>query len=338
MTIRQQDIHEFASTFELADQFKCTRILITGGTGLIGSTLVECLLALDKDIHITLPVRSEKKAKMIYGEKSSTLNIIECDLLNFLSNLNGYFDHIFHCASPTSGKYVVENQVETFTLAFDSTRSILEFCKHRSVKSFVYLSSLEYYGEIPDARVITEDVLGYVDHTSPRSCYPLGKRTAEYLCNAYAKEYMVPVKIARLTQTFGAGVAADDNRVFAQFARSVINESDIVLHTQGKSSKPYCYTTDCVSATLYIALRGKRGEAYNVANESTYISIADMAHFLRDNFNPAIKVKIEEHNEMGYAAVTKLNLSTKKLLSLGWKPKLGLKEMYNRLIESLRKE
>ena len=145
------------------------------------------------------------------------------------------------------------------------------------------MSSLEYYGQNFDDKIITEEVQGYVDNTAARSSYPLGKRAAEYLCAAYSQQYGVNVKIARLTQTFGAGVAADDNRVFAQFARSIICETDIVLHTKGDSAKPYCYTIDCVSAILYILLKGNNGEAYNVANSETYISIREMAEFLRDN-------------------------------------------------------
>ena len=158
------------------------------------------------------------------------------------------------------------------------------------------------------------------------------------MCTSYAKEYGVPVKIARLTQTFGAGVSAEDNRVFAQFARSIIEGNDIVLHTKGESAKPYCYTTDCVSAILYILLKGKDGEAYNVANQDTYISIKDMALFLKENFNSNIDVIVEEHPEMGYAPVTRLNLLSEKLMSLGWKPSYNLYEMFERLINSLKED
>ena len=180
--------------------------------------------------------------------------------------------------------------------------------------------------------------MGYIDATSPRSCYPLGKRAAEYLCTAYAAEYDVPVKIARLTQTFGAGVSTKDNRVFAQFARSIIEGRNIVMHTKGESAKPYCYTTDCVSAILYILLRGKNGEAYNVANQDTYISIKDMALYLKKNFNPHIDVIVEEHPEMGDAPITKLNLSAEKLMNLGWKPRYDLHQMFEHLIKALKEK
>lgn len=316
-------------------KIKEASFLITGSTGLIGSTLVQSLLAMDKNIRITVPVRSKSKAEAMYGGFFSRLNVVECDLLEYCNSIKGDFDYIIHCASPTAGSFMNEHPVETYELAVESTRALLRYACNHKVKGVVYVSSLEYYGQNFDDNIITEDFQGFVDATSARSSYPMGKRAAEYLCVAYAKEYGVPVKIARLTQTFGAGVSAGDNRVFAQFARSVISGTDIVMHTKGESAKPYCYTTDCASAILTILLRGKDGEAYNVANQDTYISIREMAEFLRDNFNPDIKVIIEEHPEMGYAPVTKLHLSSEKLMALGWKPQYDLMEMFRRLIESM---
>ena len=330
-----EDILEFGSTFPLAKELKGTKFLITGATGLIGSTIVRCLLGLNEDIQIVCPVRNLHKAENMFASCKNVF-FVESDLMDFVSKMEG--GYIIHCASPTAGKYMIAHPVETYELAIESTRLLLKIAKNTHVKSLVYVSSLEYYGQITECKQVTENDLGYVDASSSRSSYPLGKRAAEYLCTSYAQEYGVEVRIARLTQTFGVGVATDDNRVFAQFARSIIADKDIIMHTSGDSSKPYCYTTDCVSAILHILLKGKRGEAYNVANSSTYISIRDMAYFLRDNFNPKINVKIELHPEMGYAPVTMLNLSTEKLESLGWKPHYDLKEMFEKLIRSIRYE
>ncbi|MBO4403624.1 MAG: NAD(P)-dependent oxidoreductase [Bacteroidales bacterium] len=335
--IQQEDIRLFAKTFPLAETLSGSRFLITGATGLIGSTLVHCLLALDKGIGITCPVRSIVKAKAIFGEEAEKIQFIECDLIDYLRGLtpDERFQYIVHCASPTAGSYMTEHPVDTFELAVESTRMLLDYARKAKPEGVVYVSSLEYYGQNDNDNVIAEDFQGYVDASSARSSYPMGKRAAEYLCTAYALEHGVPAKIARLTQTFGAGVAPDDKRVFAQFARSVTAGADIVLHTTGKSAKPYCYTTDCIAAILYILLKGQKGEAYNVANDETYITIRDMAEFLRERFNPNIKVLVESHPEMGYAPETKLHLSAKKLKELGWKPRYGLFEMFGRLMASL---
>lgn len=332
--IQKLDIEDFVQNFALTNSLNGAKFLITGATGLIGSTLVRCLLALNKDIQITCPIRNLKKAKATYGEDIDSICFIECELVSYLRGLteNDDFQYIVHCASPTEGKYMIEHPVDTYMLAIDSTRAILEYARKKKT-DIVYVSSLEFYGQNFNDKLITEDMQGYVNNTDPRSSYPLGKRAAEYLCAAYAKQYGVNVKVARLTQTFGAGVSTDDNRVFAQFARSVIKGKNIVMHTKGESAKPYCYTTDCVSAILYILLRGEKGEAYNVANQETYISIKDMANFLCTHFNPKLKVVVEEHPEMGYAPVTKLNLSTEKLRSIGWLPRYGLYDMFNRLIK-----
>ena len=332
--IQKLDIEDFVQNFALTNSLNGAKFLITGATGLIGSTLVRCLLALNKDIQITCPIRNLKKANATYGEDIDSICFIECELVSYLRGLteNDDFQYIVHCASPTEGKYMIEHPVDTYMLAIDSTRAILEYARKKKT-DIVYVSSLEFYGQNFNDKLITEDMQGYVNNTDPRSSYPLGKRAAEYLCAAYAKQYGVNVKVARLTQTFGAGVSTDDNRVFAQFARSVIKGKNIVMHTKGESAKPYCYTTDCVSAILYILLRGEKGEAYNVANQETYISIKDMANFLCTHFNPKLKVVVEEHPEMGYAPVTKLNLSTEKLRSIGWLPRYGLYDMFNRLIK-----
>ena len=310
--------------------------LLTGATGLIGSALTRKLVT--EGNSVTCPIRNKGKAKGLFEENLyDKVQWIEVPLEKYLQEADEQFDYIIHCASPTSGKYMVEHPVETYEFIVESTKALLQYaCKHK-VKGMVYVSSLEYYGQNFNEDIITEDFEGYIEPMSPRSSYPLGKRAAEYLCAAYASEYKVPVKIARLTQTFGPGITADDNRVFAQFARSVINKEDIILHTDGESAKPYCHVYDCVDAILTILDKGNLGEAYNVANEETYITIRDMAEFVQKNFNPEHKVVIKKRDDMGYAPVTKLRLSTQRLRDLGWSPRYGLKEMYGDLIYSMLK-
>ena len=333
--IVQEDIAEFAGKFPLAEECCNATFLITGATGLIGSSLIHCLLALHKNVQIVAPVRNIEKAIQKFNpQELEAIRLIECDLANFDYDSLGNMDYIIHCAAPTSSKFFVEHPVETFSTIYDATKVLLNFAAHKKVKGFVYLSSLEVYGEINDDSVpVTENVQGYLDPLSVRSSYPMAKRATENLCCLYAAQYGVPVKIARLTQTTGAGIAKDDNRVVAQFARLAANGQDIVLHTTGESARPYCYTIDSVSGILFALLRGKSGEAYNVANEETYISAREMAEFIKKNCNPAINVKMELNENMGYAPVSKIRLSSAKLQKLGWKPKYNLDLIFNRLFE-----
>lgn len=338
-TVQKKDIQVFVETFVNIEELRNKVFLITGATGLIGSTLCYCLLELNNkygfNIRILCPVRNIEKFNGLF---SGNKNIIaqQLDIESYLKSTSEKIDYIVHCASPTAGKYMTSNPVETYAFAIESTLSLLHYAQNHTIESMVYVSSLEYYGQILDDETVTENKLGYVDPLSARSSYPLGKRAAEYACVAYAKEYDIPVRIARLTQTFGAGISKTDNRVFAQFAKSAINGKNIILKSSGKSSKPYCYTTDAISGILTILLKGSNGDAYNVSNDKTYISISDMANLVKKTFNPNINIIYDIDNNSGYAPDTLLRLSSRKLQGLGWKPKYDLKEMYRRLIEYLK--
>ncbi len=336
--VLKEDVRQFAEQFNLWEHFREKTILITGATGLIGSVMIKCLLALnqryDLNIKILAIVRNLEKAKNIFAEEFDSIEFLQLSMYDITrDSVYEHVDYIIHLASPTVGRYMEEHPVETFNLAYQSTFTLLSFSNQANVESMVFVSSLEYYGQVLDDRLITEDMQGYIDSVSARSSYPMGKRAAEYLCYSFAKEYGVQAKVARLTQTLGAGISENDNRVFAQFARSVIKGEDIVLHTTGESAKPYCYTTDCISAILYVLLKGQSGEAYNVANPDTYISIRKLAEFMKQFFNPSIRVSLDLKDNMGFAPVTRLCLSTEKLNRLGWQPQYGLKDIFERLIK-----
>ncbi len=336
--ILREDIEAFSLPPELVEKLRGRTITVTGSTGLIGSVLVKCLAGLDAGIKFLLPVRNAEKAVAMFEDEKGAVSIVETELTEFFDTTPDGCDYIIHCASPTDGKYMCAHPAETFMLPVESTHSLLEYARYFDVKGVVYLSSIEYYGQMDSDAPVAEDRAGYVDRRSPRSSYALGKQAAEYLVYCYATEYGVPAKTARLTQTFGAGISREDKRVFAQFARSVIDGRDIVLHTEGRSAKPYCYTTDCVAALVYILLKGNAGEAYNVATPGTYISIRGLSELCRESFNPDVAVKVELQENAGYAPDTRVNLSAEKLLALGWKPRYTLRDMLGRLIEYLREE
>lgn len=331
------DVNAFAENFKLSESLRNKTFLITGATGLIGSVMVKCLLALNRKwalgIKVVAVIRDMDKAKKVFADEFSDIEFKKLNLNEInTSSIGENVDYIVHLASPTASKYFIEHPVETLRTAIEGTTAVLEYAKEAGVKGMVYASSLEVYGSNDTDEWIDENFQGYVNPVEVRSSYNLGKRAAECLCHSYAAEYNVPVMMARFTQVFGAGVSESENRVFAQFARSAIACTDIEVHTQGLSAKPYCYTTDAISAMLYILLKGQHGEAYNVADKDSYISIRDMAYMLRDNFNPSISVRICPKENQGYAPQTRLRLSTKKIESLGWKPKYNLHQMFERLL------
>lgn len=339
--ILQEDVEAFARSFELYESLCNKTFLITGATGLIGSVLVKCLVELNRQYQlgtrIIAVVRNTRKAELLFADEWSEIDVCQLKLNEITKEtIDCTVDYIVHLASPTASKYFVENPVETLQTIFDGTRSVLEFAKQVKAKGVVYASSLESYGVNETDEWIMEEFQGYINPLDVRSAYSLGKRCAECLCKSYAEEYQLPVMMARFTQTFGAGISETEQRVFAQIIRHAMTGDDIELHTEGFSAKPYCYTTDAVSAILYLLFRGKGGEAYNVANKDTYISIRDMAELVRSHFCPRIDVKIVKKDNQGYAPVTKLRLDTRKIETLGWHPHYNLIEMFDRLIAYLR--
>lgn len=314
--------------------------LITGATGLIGSALVK-RLALEKDNILICPIRNKEKALKLFLPASlkyhNHLHLIECNLEEYLESLDIEIDYIIHCASPTASKYFVDHPVETIIFGVDTTSSILNYAKTHKVKSIAYLSSLEVYGTVTnDTEVINEEFQGYVEVTNERSSYNMVKRLCETLCYSYYKEYDVPVKMIRPSQIVPFNIEENDNRIYAQFARRAALGANIELHTQGDSARQYVYIEDAVDAILTILYRGKNGEAYNVTNESCYISAKDMANFVQSNFNPTGKVCFNLRNDLGYAPTTRLRLDTSKVRELGWQPKTGLFEMFEILINQIK--
>ena len=181
----------------------------------------------------------------------------------------------------------------------------------------------------------SEEIRCRTDET--RNSYPLSKMLAENLCNSYSSEFGIDTCILRLTQTFGPGVEYHDGRVFAEFARCIVENRNITLKTQGKTKRSYLYTTDAVSAILKVISSDKHGcEIYNVSNEETYCSIYEIALMLVDLFeNKKLCVKIEEQDisELGYAPTLKINMDTNKIKSIGWKPKYTLQDAFVDLVD-----
>lgn len=306
---------------------KGKRFLITGATGLIGSALVRQIVSTLSDAHIILPVRNLEKAHSMFGH-ADNIFLHECNLLTTDFEFAEDVDYIIHCAAPTASTYFVEHPLDTYDSIFMPTQHLLEYATRHHIDGFVYLSSLEVYGSImPKGGKVCEENLGHIDMNSTRSSYPLAKRAAEYLCFLYAAQHGVPVSIARLTQTTGSGVSFDDNRVINAFCRSAVLDEDIVLLTSGESARPYCHIDDAVDAIMLLLEKGMNGEAYNVANESSYISAYELAVLVKEKLNPSIDVRIDVKKDVPFAPVSYLPLSTAKLQALGWQARYGLEDI-----------
>lgn len=327
------------------EKLKGSRILITGATGMIGRSLVKYIEELNEQqnagIYVIAHGRNPEKLQRLFKDKEN-LEMLEADITELAYDKE--VDYIIHTASITGGsKQHVDFPMRTIRTAIDGTRRVLDLALKNSCKGTIFLSSLEAYGNTGlDKPVIKETDGGYIDTMNPRSSYPEGKRISECMFTAYAKEYGLRTMVARLTSSFGYGVAVTDNRFFSQFARSILDEQNIVLKSTGETVRNYCDTLDVAEALLYMLCHGESGEAYNVANMDNEISVKDVAQLFID-CTPGTKSVVEfdlgeNVAKFGYNPTMRNVLDCTKLMELGWRPRYSVSEMIVHLLDSLRKE
>lgn len=323
------------------NSLKDKTIFITGGTGLIGSCFINAILyadnKLDLNCNIIALVRNVEKAKKIF-------ELYPCDDLTFIEGdirekivVREKIDYIIHAASQTNSKDFINNSIDTIDISLKGTENVLNLAREKEITKIIFLSTMEVYGRPNTDEKITEKHSTNLVTNEVRNCYPISKMMCENLCICYARKYNFECNIARLTQTFGAGVRYDDSRVFAEFARCVIENRDIILHTKGETKRNYLYTADAINALITILLNGQNCEIYNIANENTYCSIYEMAQIVaQNNKNINVRIELEDINKYGFAPMLCMNLDTTKLQSLGWRATVDLDEMYKRTIDYMK--
>lgn len=317
-----------------------TNILITGATGLIGSTLVEVLMSNPRrDYSVFALGRNYERAKKLFEEyfNMDSFHFLKYDVMSPFQD-NVQFDYIIHAASNASPNSFSKNPVEIIKANIIGVSNLIEYGMTHDMKRFFYVSSGEVYGE-GDGRTISEEYSGYVDCLSPRSCYPSSKRAAETLCASYASEYGADVVIARPCHTYGPNFTETDNRVYAQFIRNVLKGEDIVMKSTGEQIRSWCYVVDCVSAFLFILLKGESGEAYNVADPNSVITIRMLAEMLAEIGDTKVIMEVpSEIEKNSYNPVTKSVFSVDKLIGLGWMASGEMKENMRKIIDYLREK
>lgn len=336
-TYRDDILHVFDANLPW-DKLSGCNIFVTGATGLIGGCLVETLMSnLKIDYHVYASGRSEERARERFGKYAddTRFHFVRYDVQKPLEG-DIKFDYIIHAASHASPNFFANNPVEVIKSNIDGVSNLMAYGLGHGMKRFLYVSSGEVYGE-GDGRVFTEDYSGYVDCTSPRSCYPSSKRAAETLCVSYATEYGADVVIARPCHVYGPHFTESDNRVYAQFIRNVLRGEDIVMKSTGEQFRSWCYVVDCVSALLHILLKGENGQAYNIADFNSNISIKELAEMIAGIGNRKVVVDVPNDGEKkGYNVVTKSVFSTEKLEKLGWTISGTMQQKMQTTIETIK--
>ena len=334
----RDDIESVASIKLPWDKLSGKNILVTGATGMIGSSLIDVLMAHNQqDYNVYASGRNESKMQSLFGKYLEKPNFffLKHDIREHL-DCELPFHYIIAGAGVASPQLYSTDPVSVIKSNVWGVDNLLSYGVKHELERFLYISSGEVYGE-GDGRVFTEDYSGYVDCTSLRSCYPSAKRTTESLCVAYSYQYGIDVSIARPCHVYGPNFSDSDKRVYAQFIRNILNDENIVMKSSGEQYRSWCYVVDCVSALLYILLKGNNGEAYNIADEKSNVTIKELAETIADIGHKKVVVDLPEESEKaGYNVVKKSIFSTEKLRALGWNCTGNMKEKLESTINALR--
>ncbi len=315
------------------------RILIVGATGLLGSFAADMLLYANKiesaEIEIYLLARDEKRLRKRFASSldEKRLHFIDQDVVEPLK-LGTEVDYIIHAAGDGFPAAFREHPVETMTPALFGTYQLLQYARKNALQKFLYISSGEVYGEILSVEhAFTEKECGYLDSMSVRSCYPMAKRCAETLCVSFKEQHHIPVVIVRPSHTYGVCTSMHDNRATVQFLREAIDRKNIFLHSAGKQMRSYTYVADCVSGIFTVLINGSNGEAYNIANAASRVTIAEFAHILSEKAGTGCIIKEpdadekKEHTPIEYAV-----LDSTKLELLGWQAQYNIHKGIERML------
>lgn len=323
----REELLDILQQYEIRKLLQNKVIVVTGARGMIGSELIDTVMLGNqmKIFHcrIYAVVRNMEAAKERFREylSSDFFRLVQADINADEIQIEEDIDFFIHGASNTHPVYYATRPVETILTNTVGTNHVLSFASEHNCKRFLFLSSVEIYGENRgDIELFDEKCLGYIDSNTLRAGYPEGKRLGEALCQAYIKEKGLDCVIPRISRCYGSGLLDEDSKALSQFLKNALNREDIVLKSEGKQFYSYVYVADVVSALLFLLSKGECGEAYNITGEASDITLADLSKLIADNVGCKVVFDLPNETERaGYSKATKALLDISKIKSLGWK-------------------
>lgn len=352
MNLYQNDLYmediRYTADLDLPWEKLCGKVmLLSGATGLLGSFLTDVIMEKNLNDNLNCGIyalcRNEEKANKRFSKYCGDKHIVfihhDFNDVNKIS-IDGTdtADYVIHLASNTHPMQYSLDPIGTVTTNIIGTKTMLEFAAKCKASRFVFASSNEIYGENRgDTEFFDENYCGYINCNTLRAGYPESKRCGEALCQAYKAQKELDIVIPRFTRSYGPTMLMSDTKAISQFIKKAISGENIVLKSSGTQYYSYAYVADSIKGLLTVLLKGKNGEAYNIAEEHSDIMLKGLAEIIAELSGSKVVYGIPDAVEtIGYSTATKARLDGRKIQKLGWIPKYNIESGIRRTIDILK--
>lgn len=281
-------------------------ILITGAAGFVCSYLVDAIANLN-ETKFKDPCKIIVVDNFVTGFPNSLEHLKLKPYIKFLNkDVSKPFtlksvEYIVHGASIASPTFYRKYPFETMSVNVNGTWHMLELARKHDVKSFVFMSSSEIYGNPPAEFIPTpEHYVGNVSCIGPRACYDESKRFGETLSINYYNTYKLPVKITRTFNLYGPRLHLRDKRIIPDLLSNALSNQHLTLYSNGKATRSFCYIADAIPGYLKVLLSKFDGEVFNVGNAQEEISMTNLAKLIIQLTNPKLKIIYKKSQEKEY--------------------------------------
>ncbi len=303
-SIVEEDLEIIAEGIkDSAAQLAGKTVFITGGSGFLGSYFIATIDLLNRK-YLSAPCKVISADNHIVGKKENLLKEIFSDHVTFIEHnvcnpitINEPLDYIISAAGVASPVYYKKYPIETIEGTIFGLKNALELARDKNVKSILFFSSSEIYGDpAPHAVPTPETYKGNVSSIGPRSCYDESKRLGETLAMAYFQVHNVPVKAVRPFNVYGPGMSAKDYRVVPTFLSQGIEGKPLTVHDKGNQTRTFCYVTDAMTGFFKVLLSEQNGEIFNVGNDNDEINMKTLGDMVaREVLDRPVEVNLVQY-------------------------------------------
>jgi len=322
-----------------------TTLLVTGAGGFLCSFVLDAIAALnavfDKPCRVIAldNFRTGLPDRIEHLQSDPNFSFFPHDVTTTFEP-EGPVMWVLHGASIASPTFYRRYPLETIDANVSGTRLMLELAQRAEALAFLQLSSSEIYGDPdPSAVPTTEEYLGRVSCTGPRACYDESKRLGETICSTFHRLYGTPIKIVRPFNVYGPGQRLDDARIIPDIMSAALEERPIVLFSDGRATRAFCYISDFVRGMLLTLVSAPSGEAYNLGNDEE-VTIGNVAQTVADIVNsPNVRVEHRPSLDADYLTDNpqrRCPSLAKVTAATGYRPSITLREGLTRTLSSYR--